>query len=109
MWSVIQNIFLSFIFGAIGAAIFTLFIQHHLPVIGTVDTVAIIDPIKKQMVKNILNQKDKYGIPELKLEQLNKIMAELGKEGITLIEKKAIITKGLIHDYTREIQKRMGE
>ena len=108
MWSVIQNILFSFIFGALGAAIFVFSMKQPAPVMGTVDTVSIIDPIKKQMVSNIINKKDAVEQPK-KLEQLDAIMTEFEKSGITLIEKKAIITKGLIHDYTQEIQKRMGE
>ena len=108
MLSLIQNILLSAVFGALGATILIFSTRQPVPVIGTVDTVAIIDPLKKEMVNNIFNQKEVNDHSD-KLRRLDEIITELGKKGITLIEKKAIITKGLMDDYTQEIQNRMGE
>ena len=58
MFKLIQEILLSVIFGALGASIFIFLTQKPMPNIGMIDTVAIIEPIKRQMINSILDQTD---------------------------------------------------
>lgn len=112
MFKLIQQIVFTMIFGALGAAIIVFLTQKQIPIIGTIDSAAIIEPIKREVVNSILNQADEITSKEnLKkiTKKLNEIITDFGNKGITLIEKKAIVTEGLIHDYTKEIQRRLAK
>lgn len=112
MLKFIQEIIISLIFGALGASLFIYFYFNHQspPIIGIIDSLAIIEGIKQQQVKSILNHtgENPDNLKET-TRRINAIMAEFERNGITLIEKKAVVSEGRIHDYTEEIQRRLGQ